>query len=115
MIFSFLLFNRYGTCVHYEEWNRTRKLNLDEMKHNMYGLIFEMKRFIVKTSPTKYPTLTPTAQHYGENKNKNKLKMIQLNLKIIKHFADDILFLIMYHSYGLQQDARVLLLHNQRL
>jgi len=54
MIFSFMLFNRYGSCVFFEEWNRTRKVNMVEMKTNMYGLVFEMKRFIIKTSPTGY-------------------------------------------------------------
>jgi hypothetical protein len=62
MIFSFLLFNRYGSCVFFEEWNRTRKVNMVEMKTNMYGLIFEMKRFIIKTSPTGY-TLPPPLMH----------------------------------------------------
>lgn len=47
-----MLFNRYGSCVFFEEWNRTRKVNMVEMKTNMYGLVFEMKRFIIKTSPT---------------------------------------------------------------
>jgi hypothetical protein len=59
MIFSFMLFNRYGSCVFFEEWNRTRKVNMVEMKTNMYGLVFEMKRFIIKTSPTGYALPTP--------------------------------------------------------
>ncbi|KAL6069607.1 Trafficking protein particle complex subunit [Balamuthia mandrillaris] len=52
MLYNFFIYNRKGTCIYYQEWSvEKEEINLEEVKRNMYGLMFEMKRFIVKASP----------------------------------------------------------------
>jgi len=51
VIFNMYIFNAKGTCIYYEEWNVNRKdVNLRENTRNLYGLLFELKRFVIKTS-----------------------------------------------------------------
>ena len=51
MIYSICVFARGKKCLYYEEFNVTRKSDKKALK-NLFGLLFEMKRFIIKTSPT---------------------------------------------------------------
>lgn len=52
-VYSFYLFDRHGTCLHYEEWKRPRGAmdgDGDGDRKNMFGLIFALRNMTVKLS-----------------------------------------------------------------
>jgi len=67
-IFNFFVFNKKGTCIYYEEWNRSKKMKIEETKRNLYGLLFEMKRFVSKMTPSGEPP-----EYFSYTTNKYKL------------------------------------------
>eukprot|EP01102_Stenamoeba_stenopodia_P020591 TRINITY_DN809_c0_g1_i1.p1 TRINITY_DN809_c0_g1~~TRINITY_DN809_c0_g1_i1.p1 ORF type:complete len:154 (-),score=22.49 TRINITY_DN809_c0_g1_i1:64-525(-) len=53
MIYVFYIYNKSGTCIYYEEWNRKKPPgNLQEEQKLMYGMLFSLKSFVSKTTPT---------------------------------------------------------------
>lgn len=52
MIFNLYIYNKSGTCIYYEEWNRKKpSANLAEEQKLLFGMLFSMKSFVTKTSP----------------------------------------------------------------
>lgn len=52
-VYSFYLFDRHGTCLHYEEWKRPRGAmdgDGDGDRKNMFGLIFALRNMTFKLS-----------------------------------------------------------------
>jgi len=53
MIYSLYIYNRLGECVYFKDWTKKRApTNPEEAFKLLYGLIFTMKAFISKISPT---------------------------------------------------------------
>jgi len=57
MIFNLYIFDRKGTCLYFREWQRQGKpirtaVDLGEARL-MYGLLYSMKKFVDRLSPTK--------------------------------------------------------------
>eukprot|EP01088_Endostelium_zonatum_P008360 TRINITY_DN21139_c0_g1_i1.p1 TRINITY_DN21139_c0_g1~~TRINITY_DN21139_c0_g1_i1.p1 ORF type:complete len:162 (+),score=35.23 TRINITY_DN21139_c0_g1_i1:37-486(+) len=83
MIYRFLIYDKSSTCIYYDEWsvnnNGANKgvtpaaaLDAEEMKRNTFGLVFELKRFLSKLSPS------PTAPDYfSYTTNKYKLHVYE--------------------------------------
>jgi hypothetical protein len=55
MIYNFYVYDRKGNCIYYEEWNRKIPTkNLEEEQKLMYGMLWSLKSFVKKTSPSPY-------------------------------------------------------------
>jgi len=64
MIFNFYLFNKSGTCIYYEEWSRKKgSKNLVEEQKLMYGMLWSLKSFCSKISPSPCDSFN----HYRTN------------------------------------------------
>lgn len=49
------IFNRKGACLFEKEWQRAyRAQSQEEEQKLMYGLVFSLKDFVKKSSPTKF-------------------------------------------------------------
>jgi hypothetical protein len=53
-VYNLYIFNRDGNCIYYKEWNRTKQSGLSQEQEfkQMFGLIIEMKSFVIKMAPT---------------------------------------------------------------
>ena len=54
MIYAFYLYNREGKCIFFREWNRKRiSDSTEEDQKLMFGLLYSLKDFCSKMSPTQ--------------------------------------------------------------
>ena len=52
-IYNLFIYERNGGCLYYQEWNRTRPCeSAEEEKKLLFGLIYSLKMFCEKSSPT---------------------------------------------------------------
>lgn len=67
MIYNLYVFDKLGTVLYYGEWNRIKQsgITFDEEAKLMYGMLYSMKKFAMKISPTGYKD---TYFHYRTNK-----------------------------------------------
>uniref|UniRef100_A0A7S4B046 Trafficking protein particle complex subunit n=2 Tax=Chrysotila carterae TaxID=13221 RepID=A0A7S4B046_CHRCT len=54
-IYTMHIFNRKGTCLYYQEWNRPLPVRGDLLQEHklMFGFLFSLKQLVSKMSPKK--------------------------------------------------------------
>uniref|UniRef100_A0A1B0CY53 Trafficking protein particle complex subunit n=1 Tax=Lutzomyia longipalpis TaxID=7200 RepID=A0A1B0CY53_LUTLO len=54
MIYNFYIFDKQGNLLYYQEWTRLKQsgITCEEEAKLMYGMIYSMKSFVNKISPT---------------------------------------------------------------
>ncbi|KAK3739958.1 hypothetical protein QZH41_012798 [Actinostola sp. cb2023] len=57
-IYNMYIFDRHGTCLYYEEWNRTKTSEMSREQASfsgefklMYGMLYSIKSFVARISP----------------------------------------------------------------
>ncbi|XP_031567839.1 trafficking protein particle complex subunit 1-like [Actinia tenebrosa] len=103
-IYNLYIFDRNGTCLHYEEWNRTK---LSEMSREqefklMYGMLYSIKSFVARISPfdSKDSFLSYTTSKYKLHfyETPTGLKLI-MNTDVNTHNARETLYEIYSKIY----------------
>ncbi|XP_055688494.1 trafficking protein particle complex subunit 1 [Lutzomyia longipalpis] len=82
MIYNFYIFDKQGNLLYYQEWTRLKQsgITCEEEAKLMYGMIYSMKSFVNKISPTD---IRDGYIHYKTNKNALHILETSSGLKFV--------------------------------